>query len=83
MNKITVNIINSVLAGALVLFGAFSTGEITRKGLIIAIATAFIVAITQFKDFFTSYALSKEETKHRQNYDNANTTHKLFNFINT
>jgi hypothetical protein len=71
MNKFTANIINSLLAGALVLFGSFTAGEITQKSIIVAIAASFIVAITQFKNFISEYCKSEEEIKT-----------KIFNFIN-
>ena len=56
MNKenreIVWNIINALLAGALVLFGNFASGEITSKGICVAIVAFFIVAITQFKNYW-------------------------------
>lgn len=55
MNKeILWNIINSLLAGALVLFGAFSTGSISWESFLIAFGASAIVAITQFKDYWSS-----------------------------
>jgi hypothetical protein len=51
-NEIVWNIINSLLAGMLVLFGNFASGEITIKGLCAAFAAFFIVAITQFKNYW-------------------------------
>jgi len=46
------NIINCLLAGALVLFGNFASGEITPKGICAAIVAFFIVAVTQFKNYW-------------------------------
>lgn len=46
------NIINSLLAGALVLVGAITDGKITIEGFMIATAAALFVAITQFKDYW-------------------------------
>lgn len=55
MNKeICWNIINSLLAGALVLLGNFSSGEFTFKGLLIAFIAALIVGIVQFKNYWDS-----------------------------
>lgn len=71
MNKITANIVNSLLAGALVFLGSCSTGEIDQKSIIIAISASFIVAITQFKD----YLIKSEQL------DCPGQT-KLFNFLN-
>ena len=51
-NEILWNIINSLLAGALVLFGNFTSGEITIKGLCAAFAAFCIVALTQFKNYW-------------------------------
>ena len=48
------NIVNSILAGALVLFGAFAAGGITWQTFIIAIGTSGVVAITQFRDYWTN-----------------------------
>lgn len=48
------NIINSLLAGALVFVGAFADGEITSKGLIAAASAALLVMITKFRDFWNT-----------------------------
>ena len=47
------NIINSLLAGALVLLGSVADGDWSAKGLCIALAAALIVAVTKFKDYWT------------------------------
>ena len=52
--EIVWNIVNSGLAGALVLLGAFSAGSITWKGVIVAIIAAGSVAIGQFKKYWES-----------------------------
>jgi hypothetical protein len=54
------NIINSGLAGVLVLLGALTTGEISQESFCIALLTAGIVAITQFKEYW-----GKEEQEYR------------------
>ena len=46
------NIINSFLAGLLVLLGAFSTGDISRESVFLALMTSGIVMVTQFKDYW-------------------------------
>jgi hypothetical protein len=46
------NIINSGLAGFLVLLGAMTTGNIDIQSLFIAGITALIVAVTQFKNYW-------------------------------
>lgn len=46
------NLINSVLAGLLVGLGAFSDGNITLKGFLIAVAVSFLIAIQKFKEFW-------------------------------
>jgi hypothetical protein len=51
-NEILWNIVNSLLAGFLVLFGNLASGEITGKGLVAALMAFFIVAITQFKNYW-------------------------------
>jgi hypothetical protein len=48
------NIINSILAGALVLLGSCSSGDITKQGLFIAFVAASIVAVSRFKDYWSS-----------------------------
>jgi hypothetical protein len=64
------NIINSLLAGALVLFGSIADGEITLKNIVFAGIGAGIVAITSFKNYWDS---EKEEYCSEQK--------KLFSFI--
>lgn len=69
MNKeIIWNIVNSLLAGALVLMGAISTGELTLKGILLALVAGGVVAITNFKNYWAS---------EKPEYDSP----KLFNFI--
>ena len=46
------NIINSVLAGALVLLGSFTTGNITKEGIIFALIAFAIVAVSRFKEYW-------------------------------
>ena len=64
------NIINSLLAGILVILGAFTDGEITSKGIIVAFVAAGIVGITQFKNYW-----NKEEEEYCDRI-------KPLNFIN-
>ena len=66
-NEILWNIINSGLAGALVLLGSFADGTITSRGVIVALAAAGIIAFTKFKDYWKT-----QEGKY---------TYKLFTFI--
>jgi len=46
------NIVNSGLAGLLVLLGAFTAGNITLESICGAVAAAFVVAIIQFKEYW-------------------------------
>jgi len=71
-DEIKYNIINSLLAGALVFLGAFTTSgfKISAESLALAIATASIIALTKFKDY---WATQEGEYK--------NSTTKLFHFI--
>lgn len=62
------NLINSGLAGTLVLLGSLTNGSLTIQGISIAIVASLIVAVTQFKDYWTN-------EKHE--YSN----NKLFSFI--
>lgn len=48
------NIINAGLCGALVLLGALTKGGISAESFCIALVTALIVAITQFKEYWAS-----------------------------
>jgi len=50
--EIFYNIINSLLAGALVFFGSLIDGSIGIKGIIAALMAAAIMAITKFKDYW-------------------------------
>lgn len=45
------NIINSLLAGGLVLLGSFTVG-ITAEGFLIALVASGIVAISRFKEYW-------------------------------
>ena len=58
-------LINSLLAGALVFFGAFTTGEITWKIILSAIAGAGIACIVRLRNYIAP----------------TNTTKMLFNFV--
>jgi hypothetical protein len=40
------------LAGGLVLLGSFTTGEITKEGLIFAIIASAIVILSKFKEYW-------------------------------
>jgi hypothetical protein len=62
------NLINSGLAGTLILLGALTTGEITAESFYFALLTAIIVAVTQFKDYWLNEKKEYSSTK-------------LFNFI--
>lgn len=53
-SEIIYQIINSSLAGVLVLLGSLIDGELTVKGVIVATIAAGIVAITKFKDYWTT-----------------------------
>lgn len=64
--EIIYEIINSLLAGILVLLGSFTAGQITTEGIFIAIVASLIVAVTKFKDYWT------EEKKEYS---------KVFNFV--
>jgi hypothetical protein len=48
------NIVNSLLAGSLVFFGAFTTGNISLESVCIAFGTSAIVAIIKFRDYWTT-----------------------------
>lgn len=58
--EIFYNIINALLAGVLVFLGSLSDGEITKTGLIMSLVAALIVAVTKFKEYWTT---QKEEYK--------------------
>lgn len=62
------NIINSFLAGALVMLGSFAAGNITMNSFYFAVIAGLIAAITQFRNY---WVFEKKE------YCNP----KLFNFI--
>ena len=61
------NVVNSVLAGALVLLGECADGQITKAGFMIAIVAGAIVALSQFKDYWQ---------KEKREYET-----KLFSFV--
>ena len=67
--EITWNVINSLLAGALVFLGALTTGHINWESISIAIIASGAVAVTQFKKYW-----EKEEGEYCSKT-------ALFNFI--
>jgi len=67
--EIVYNIINSLLAGILVLLGALADGIITIEGIGVAAIAALIVAVSQFKKYWD---------KKEKEYCNT----KIFSFIN-
>lgn len=56
------NIVNSALAGLLVLVGACADGNITVQGITTAIVAGLVVAITKFKEYWTT---EEEEYKNK------------------
>jgi len=70
-NEIKWNLINSLLAGLLVFFGAFTGAgfHFTFESVIIACATALIVAISKFRDYWAT-----QENEY-------STKNMLFNFV--
>jgi len=61
------HIINSLLAGMLVVLGSLSSGEFSIRGIIIGLIAALIVAVTKFRDYW-----STEEHEYSS---------KMFNFV--
>jgi len=57
------NLVNSFLAGVLVLLGAFSTGEITQKAIGTAVFTSLVVMASQFKDYWETQKGEYSNTK--------------------
>lgn len=52
--EIVYNVVNAIIAGALVFAGAMSDGSITETGLIMAAGASCLVALTSFKEYWTS-----------------------------
>ncbi len=59
------NIINSLLAGALVFLGALTTGEITAQSIGAAMIASLIVACTQFKRYWET---EEKEYQHKKTF---------------
>lgn len=57
--EIVWNVVNSLLAGALVMLGACSSGNFSGEALLLAFFAAAIVAVSQFKDYW-----KKEESEY-------------------
>lgn len=55
-DEITYNLINSALAGGLVLVGSLTDGEITTKGFIIAGLASATIMLTKFKEYWAGQA---------------------------
>jgi len=66
-NEITWNLINAALAGALVFFGAFTSGAITKAGVMAAVATSVVAFCIQFRSYWI-----KEEGEY---------SNKIFKFV--
>ena len=62
--EIVYNLINSGLAGALVLVGSFASGSITWTGLAAAVAASLVVMLTKFKTYWDG---EKEEYSYKSN----------------
>lgn len=67
--EIFYNIVNSILAGALVFVGSIADGNITKEGLMIAVGVSSVVALTKFKNYW-----SEEKREYCKN-------NKFLNFI--
>lgn len=52
-------LINSAIAGALVFFGSFTSGQITIPGLIAAFSASMIVFLSRCKDTLSSIKCKK------------------------
>ena len=52
VSEIRWNIINSLLAGSLVLLGNLTAGELSFNGICLAIIAGGVVAITKFKTYW-------------------------------
>ena len=52
--EITWNLINSALAGALILLGALTQGDITIQAICAAVVAGLIVFITKFREYWLS-----------------------------
>lgn len=50
--EVVYNIVNSLLAGILVLLGSFTAGQITGEGVCAAAIASLVVAISQFKNYW-------------------------------
>jgi len=73
-DEIKWNILNSLLAGALVYFGAFTGAgfKFNIESVVVATATALIVALSKFKDYWAT-----QEGEYKRN----SMTKMLFNFV--
>lgn len=52
--EIFYNLINSALAGGLVLLGSLTGGQFTSTGVYTALVASLIVAVTKFKNYWES-----------------------------
>ena len=52
--EIFYHIINSLLAGLLVLLGSFADGDLSWKGFLFALFASAVIAIQKFKDYWDS-----------------------------
>lgn len=50
--EIFYNIINAMLAGSLILLGAFVSGNITKESILFALVASMVVVVTKFKEYW-------------------------------
>ena len=65
--EIIYHLINSGLAGSLVLLGSFTAGGFSLAGFLTAAVASLIVAVTKFRDYWTT-----QETEYKKS---------IFNFL--
>jgi hypothetical protein len=53
-SEILWNVINSILAGGLVMLGALTAGDINKTAISIALITGAAVAISKFKEYWAT-----------------------------
>jgi hypothetical protein len=61
-NEVMWNVVNSLLGGMLVFLGSLTSGNITIQGVGFAFIASAIIAITKFRDYWTT-----QENEYRTN----------------
>lgn len=77
--EIMLHIVNSIIAGALVFFGALSSGNITFESICLSLSASIVVALTKFKEFWRE--LIKDNNRKKKSKRKKTFRIEIFSFL--